>query len=209
MNVGLKDLLATAIACLLGYQWPMASDSDEFVDLVDDDGIICVPSVRGEASAAERIEDFLGRALGPDWNSKTRDEALSHANAPARDIKWWIENRFFEQHCQLFQRRPFIWHIWDGVKVDGFSALVNYHKLDRKLLDTLTYTYLGDWIRRRQDDVDRNVEGATSRLEAARQLQQRLELILTEGVPTTSLFAGNRSTNSPAAGIRTSMTVFE
>ena len=46
-----------------------------------------------------------------------------------------------------------IWHIWDGRKRDGFHALVNYHKLaegDGKgqapVLESLTYSYLGDWI---------------------------------------------------------------
>jgi len=36
---------------------------------------------------------------------------------------------FFQEHCELFHHRPFVWHIWDGRKRDGFHALVNYHKL--------------------------------------------------------------------------------
>jgi hypothetical protein len=46
---------------------------------------------------------------------------------------------FFEQDCKLFHQRPFIWHIWDGRK-DGFSVLVNYHKLDAARLDKLIDT---------------------------------------------------------------------
>jgi hypothetical protein len=113
-----------------------------------------------------------------DWTTKRRDESLRVVKAGERDLNWWIENKFFEQHCQLFQHRPFIWHIWDGVKKDGFGALVNYHRLDRKLLETLTYHYLGDWIRRQQDDCGRNVDGASERLQAAKRLQQNLELII-------------------------------
>ena len=48
----------------------------------------------------------------------------------------WLRNQFFEQHCKRFHHRPFIWHIWDGRK-DGFSCLVNYHKLDYKALENL------------------------------------------------------------------------
>ena len=64
----------------------------------------------------------------------------------------WLRNGFFEQHCKLFHHRPFIWHIWDGRRRDGFHALVNYHKLaesngkGRRLLESLTYSYLGAWI---------------------------------------------------------------
>ena len=32
---------------------------------------------------------------------------------------------------KVFDNRPFLWHIWDGRK-DGFSAFVNYHRLDHE-----------------------------------------------------------------------------
>jgi len=89
----------------------------------------------------------------------------------------WLRDKFFVQHCKLFHHRPFIWHIWDGLN-DGFAALVNYHKLDRKNLETLIYTYLGDWIRRQKDDISSGVDGAQERLAAAENLKKQLELIL-------------------------------
>jgi hypothetical protein len=45
-------------------------------------------------------------------------------------------NYFFEQHFKRFHQRPFICHIWDGRK-DGFSVLVNYHKLNHEALEHL------------------------------------------------------------------------
>lgn len=84
---------------------------------------------------------------------------------------------FFEQHAKRFHHRPFIWHIWDGKK-DGFSALVNYHKLYHKNLETLTYTYLGDWIRTQERDARNHVDGAEERTAAAKELQAKLEVIL-------------------------------
>ena len=51
-----------------------------------------------------------------------------------RTLDDWLRDGFFEQHCNLFHQRPFIWHVWDGLR-DGFAALVNYHRLDTKTLD--------------------------------------------------------------------------
>ena len=34
--------------------------------------------------------------------------------------------KFFEQHAKRFHHRPFIWHVWDGLK-DGKG--INDHRL--------------------------------------------------------------------------------
>ncbi|MCB9610756.1 MAG: SAM-dependent DNA methyltransferase, partial [Polyangiaceae bacterium] len=175
-----------ALAILLGYRWPRFEPLDDVVGL-DDDGIACIPSVRGEESLATRLLGVVSQ-LYPDLSQgELRRGTMDPCGEAGRGVDWWLRNKFFEQHCAVFQQRPFIWHIWDGVKTDGFAALVNYHKLDRKLLETLTYTYLGDWIRRQQDDSARNVDGASERLDAARRLQQSLELIL-EGEKPHDIF---------------------
>ena len=67
-----------------------------------------------------------------------------------RNLDDWLRDVFFEEHYKLFHQRPFVWHLWDGRKKDGFHALVNYHKLDRSRLEKLIYTYLGDWIARQK-----------------------------------------------------------
>ena len=153
------DPLQVAVARLLGYRWPDQPKEDAVVDpFVDDDGIVCLPGVRQEAPAAERLADLL-RAVG----YKTEV-----------DLAVWLRDKFFEEHCKRFHQRPFIWHIWDGRK-DGFAALVNYHKLTHKTLENLTYSYLGDWItaQSKSDKV-----GADLRLAAAQALQEKLKLIL-------------------------------
>src|SRR5260370_34110716 len=89
----------------------------------------------------------------------------------------------FRSHCSLCGNRPFVWHICDGQR-DGFSALVNYHRLDRKTLEKLTYTYLGqDWVERQRADIRDGVAGAEARLSAALTLQQKLVLILEGETP--------------------------
>jgi hypothetical protein len=93
-----------------------------------------------------------------------------------------LRELFFLQHCKLFHHRPFIWHIWDGLR-DGFAALVNYHQLDRKKLELLTYSHLGDWLDRQRQAVAQKVDGAEEKQAAALHLQKRLEAILAGEAP--------------------------
>jgi hypothetical protein len=99
----------------------------------------------------------------------------------------WLRDEFFKQHCALFGNRPFVWHVSDGLR-DGFSALVNYHRLDRKLLEKLTFTYLGqDWVERQRAEARDEIAGADARLSAALDLQRRLEAII-EGEKPYDIF---------------------
>ncbi len=124
--------------------------------------------------------DDLGILVGR--RAEILNALLKEAGFAARSLETWLRDGFFAQHCDLFHQRPFLWQIWDGLR-DGFSALVNYHKLDRKNLETLIYTYLGDWTRRQKDDIASGVDGAQERLAAAEILGKRLELILEGEAP--------------------------
>jgi hypothetical protein len=185
-------VLQTAVARLLGYRWPaeldpemeLATEQREWVDrceallpFADEDGIVCLPPVRGESGAADRLLNLLVTAYGDAWSNDVLAQLLQSVDHAGKALDTWLRDKFFTQHCKLFQHRPFIWHVWDGLP-DGFAALVNYHKLARKNLETLIYTYLGDWISRQKDDIGSGVDGAEERLAAAEQLKKRLELIL-------------------------------
>ena len=185
--------LQVGVARLLGYVWPRQTGqsvsgaapvpADALMKLADEDGIVCIPSVRGEAPAPERLRALLATAYGKKWGPAVLDEMLGAVAYGGSSLEDWLRNGFFVQHCKVFQQRPFIWQIWDGRK-DGFSALVNYHKLDHRLLEKLTYTYLGDWIKKQQEAVANEESGADDRLLQARQLQEKLKLILEgEGYP--------------------------
>lgn len=156
----------------------------------DDDGIVCLPSVRGEPAAHDRILRLLIAAwetVEPgSWKTGTLDKLLADADCAGKGLDVWLREKFFEQHAKRFHHRPFIWHVWDGLK-DGFAALVNYHQLDAKNLERLIHTYLGDWIRQQEAGVRNAVDGAPSRLAAAQDLKRRLELIL-EGEPPYDIF---------------------
>jgi hypothetical protein len=179
--------LQVAVARLVGYQWPEQRDSDELDTFADADGIVCLPSVTGESSAAERVQKVLAVAFGDAWSQDMLKELLYQSMRRRKDITEWLRDEFFKQHCAVFNNRPFVWHIWDG-QSDGFSALVNYHRLDRRLLEKLTYTYLGqDWVERQRAAVRDEVPGAEARLSAALDLQSKLEAIL-EGEPPYDLY---------------------
>jgi len=190
-------VLQIAVARLLGYRWPAEIDPDmELADeqrklvascetllgFADKDGIVCIPAVRGERSAADRLLDLLVAAYGSVWKSDTLGSLLAASDHAGKTLETWLRDKFFVQHCKLFQHRPFVWQIWDGLK-DGFSALVNYHTLDYKKLETLIYTYLGDWISRQKLDLANKVDGAQEKLDAAERLKKKLELILQGEAP--------------------------
>jgi hypothetical protein len=199
---GADQPLQVAVARLLGYQWPRQTGSsfpdcpalgpDGLEKLADDDGIVCIPSVRGEEPAAERLRKFLRAAYGTDWKSNSELALIHGTSSKAGDFDEWLRDEFFEEHCGLFQQRPFVWHIWDGRKRDGFHALVNYHTLasgdkGRRTLENLTHSYLGEWITRQKDSQKRGEEGADERLAAALALKEKLEAILT-GEPPFDVF---------------------
>ncbi|MBC7407524.1 MAG: N-6 DNA methylase [Arcicella sp.] len=189
--------LHVATARLLGYRWPAESDEDmeladeaktlideakSFNSFTDEDGIFCIPSVNAEQAGADRLRTFLQAVFGEDYNNKTINELLEKEGAKASNLEDWFRNEFFIQHCKVFGNRPFIWHIWDGRK-DGFSALVNYHKLDKENLSKLIYTYLGDWIRMCDAKRKAGDSGADGLWDAANKLQEKLILILNGEAP--------------------------
>lgn len=173
--------LQVAVARLLGYCWP-EQHADHSGAGADKDGIVCLPAVGGELPAADRLRALLAAIYGVQWTVTKQDEVLSVADVGGTSLESWLRDDFFGQHCTLFHQRPFIWHVWDGRK-DGFSALVNYHKLDRHNLQRLAFAYLGDWIKQQETDANAGRAGADLRLAAARELQRKLELIVEGEAP--------------------------
>lgn len=193
--------LQTAIARFLGYRWPAESDEEmelasearqliaevqAFNALSDEDGIVCIPSVATNPPAASRLLDYLRSLWGESWHSGTLRELLAKEGANATKLEKYLRDEFFKQHCKVFGNRPFIWQIWDGRK-DGFSALVNYHKLTKANLQKLIYTYLADWLRQCEYRVKSGEGGAEGQLAAAQALKDKLLLIL-EGEPPYDIF---------------------
>ena len=196
-----ETVLQVAVARLLGYRWPAEQDPElrlaaearecvaqckDLTEFADADGIVCLPPVGGELASADRLRQLLVAAYGGDWSPETERRLLVAApgkSEPVDSIEAWLRDRFFEEHCQHFLQRPFVWHIWDGRR-DGFHALLNYHRLagsdgvGRRTLEALTYSHLGTWIARQGADRDQGVDGADGRLAAAQDLQNQLATII-------------------------------
>lgn len=205
--------LQVALGRLLGYRWPPESDTQmeladdarmlikqirAFDNLTDEDGILCIPPVNGEFAASERLRSFLQEVYGTDWNNNSITQLLAKEGSKKSNMEDWLRDDFFEQHCKLFQNRPFIWHIWDGKK-DGFSALVNYHKFNKENLQRLIFTYLGDWIRQCEAKRKSGESGAEGLLGAALKLKEKLEAIL-EGEAPYDIFVRWKPLNQQPIG---------
>jgi hypothetical protein len=192
--------LQVAVSRLVGYRWPRQTGSsvpdcpalepDGLEGHADADGIVCLSSISGKPPAADRVRAFLADAYDSQWSASKLTVLLGSSES----LEAWLRDKFFEDHCALFESRPFVWQVWDGRK-DGFHAFVNYHKLagpkgeGRKTLEKLIYTYLGDWIRRQRDEVSQGRDAAEARLAAALHLHLQLEKIL-EGQADPALGSG-------------------
>ena len=116
--------LQVAVARLVGYLWPRQSGSS-FMDCdalgpdgldghADRDGIVTLSSVKGEQPAAGRLTALLSYAFGGEWSAAKLDIVLAQVGFAGKTLDDWLRDGFFEQHCELFHQRPFVWHIWDG-----------------------------------------------------------------------------------------------
>lgn len=175
--------LAVAIAMLSGYRWP--SQGAVYDHFGDHDGIVTLSNL-GEGDAASRLRELLAVAYGDRWSASLEHTLVTEAGGNTGRLDDWLRDTFFKDHCKVFGNRPFLWHVWDGRK-DGFSAILNYHRLDRATLEKLTYTTLGSWIRRQEQELSSDAPGAEARLSAAQALQQKLQLII-EGEPPYDIY---------------------
>jgi hypothetical protein len=186
-----------ALARLCGYRWPAENDpevrlsdfarswvrSSRALPAGDSDGLVGVPAVAGEKSLVDRLRSSLALSFGSLWSDELErklvaaaDEMLDRKRARDGSLETWVRERAFRQHCCLFEQRPFLWHISDGLK-DGFSVFVHYQRFDQANLRKLTYTLLGDWIARAKSEQN------ALRYEKACELQQALEKVLEGETP--------------------------
>src|SRR5206468_4043705 len=89
----------------------------------DNGGMVCFSQVRDEAPAADRLRSLLADAYGAEWNHTLECKLIADTGSNAGSLEEWLQNDFFAQHCEIFDNRPFVWHLWDGRK-DGFNVLV-------------------------------------------------------------------------------------
>ena len=177
--------LHVAVARLLAYQWPQ-QDVDKLSYLAIHDGILPLSPSAGREPPSEQLRRVLSISYGEEWSAELQAQLLHQSGFADKGLDTWLRDGFFMQHCKLFEQCPFIWQVWDGQK-EGFSALVNYHKLDLANLNKLIYTYLGEWIRSQRAAQDSEIPGADAKLVAAIELQRKLEAIR-DGEPPYDIY---------------------
>ena len=157
----------------------------------DEDGIVPIMPVAGEASLADRVHREL-EALFPTHDiGHVEAEIANELRASVkgyrrtRGIAEWLENAFFQFHCSLYKNRPIIWHIASsqGASSCAFGALVHYHRFDKNRMAQLRGQYLRgamDTFRREAALADKNRrtdarQDWQARLEEAQDLDRRLQ----------------------------------
>jgi hypothetical protein len=194
---GATQPLQVAVARLLGYRWP-DQQPDALDQYIDSDGIAALQSLPGEPDLVTRLRELLAAVYKDSWSNSLERILVTEAGGKSGRLEDWLRDIFFSQHASVFDNRPFLWHIWDGRK-DGFSAIVNYHRLDHRILEKLTFTVLGAWIERQKYEADAGRAGADTRLAAALDLQGRLKLIL-DGVPPYDVYVRWREMHEQPIG---------
>ena len=188
--------LQVAVARLLGYRWPAELDDkmrlskraralvkrcEELAKFADDDGIVCIPSVRGEEPAAERLLALLLRRVRQCELAGGRPGRL----APQRLLRGALQAVPRPAVRLAHLGRPQARRLPRPGQLP--QALRRRRQGPASCWRSLTYAYLGDWITRQKDGVKRGEGGAEDRLAAALELQKRLEAIL-EGEPPFDIF---------------------
>jgi glycosyltransferase involved in cell wall biosynthesis len=79
------------------------SDVDDLDGFADTDGIVCVPSVAGEAPAAYRVQQLLAAVYGDLWSPSMVTKLLAAAGSKKKNLADWLRDDFFKQHCAVFQ----------------------------------------------------------------------------------------------------------
>ncbi len=96
-----STVLQVALARLLSYRWPAEQDTsmeladeqrdwaagcDALLDHADADGIVCIPPVRGERPALERLQQLLAAAFGKHWHEGIPNRLLAAADGKGRQM---------------------------------------------------------------------------------------------------------------------------
>jgi hypothetical protein len=113
---GSTDPLQVAVARMLHFHWKVQPQEEDIIDAVaDKDGIVCIPAVRGEQPAAERLLDILRTAYGSQWSDAILHKLLIDAGCRAgMSLDDWLRDKFFEQHSNVpvppSEHSCWVWH---------------------------------------------------------------------------------------------------
>ena len=189
-----------AIARLLGYRWPAELDEAmrlsrrakelvqrcaDLLTLADADGIVCVPPVRGEQPAADRLQRLLAQAFGTAWSPATLPALLEQAGGSAKPLDDWLRDGFSSSTASFSNngRSSGI----SGMGGGWFRGPRQLPQAEPQALERLTYYCLGDWITPSAKDARAGKTGARTCHSAAPRTPEEACPIL-EGEPPYDIF---------------------
>ena len=154
---------------LAGYRWPRQTGSGSPLAgpgarrsraLADEDGIVCMPSVRGERPAAERLRALLAAAYGEEWSPAQRGGSarrgrLRRASHSRRGCA--TTSSPSTASCSTSGRSS--GRSGTAARTASRPSSTTTGSTDQTL-EKLTYTYLGDWIERSSAPASRRSGGS-------------------------------------------------
>jgi hypothetical protein len=158
-----------------------------------EDDVTSFVSVGGDLNLLDRVhqelhELFPGQDASQveiDINNELKNNVKDYRRT--NSIGQWLQNAFFEYHCELYSNRPIIWHVASaqGTTPFGFGALVSYLRFDRNTMAKLRGNYLREAIESfRREAALADKAGQTeqrldwqTRLEEAQELDRRLQWV--------------------------------
>ena len=159
LKSAIESLISYFIGCLFGrYSLDKEGlifaggdfDIEKYSKFIPDDDNI-IPIINGDTRYFEddvmlRFEEFLKVAFSEDYLGENIDfiaEAIGKkANESSREtIRKYFVNKFFEDHCKMYKKRPIYWQFTSG-KNKAFSCLVYQHRIDKNLLSKMRIDYV-------------------------------------------------------------------
>ena len=102
---GSTSPLAASVSRLIGYRWPRQTGSsfmdcpsiqlDGLENHADDDGIVCLTALKGEAPVEQRLNALLSVAFGGDWSATKLAGLLSKVGFTGKSLDDWLRDGFF------------------------------------------------------------------------------------------------------------------
>lgn len=137
----IKSLISYAVGCMFGRysldtdglayaggEWDSSKyksfipNSDNVIPICDDDYF--------NHDATARFIEFVRVVYGDDTleeNLKFVADALGGKGTPRERIRNYFLNRFYADHCKIYQKRPIYWLFSSGKK-NGFKCLMYIHR---------------------------------------------------------------------------------
>jgi hypothetical protein len=134
----------------MDHVWRLLSYAVKRVMEGDEDGLVPLLQVAGEAPLLDRVHTELGKMFATRDVNEVEVEIVNElkrkvkAYDRADSIRQWLEDNYFAYHTSLYKNRPIFWHISSrqGRGPAAFSALVHYHRFDKDRLAKLRGVYL-------------------------------------------------------------------